>query len=588
MTYSTTTISSCIDELNKSWFLPSIQRPFVWEPDQIIRLFDSLLKGLPISTFLVWALKKETASSWDTYKFLENFRHGDVHNARVDLSDQDVTLVLDGQQRLTSLLIGFSGSYTVKAKYARKKNMDAWSQKWLYLDLLKSPEELSSDELDSDIGVTYGLAFHERDQRVSPEHYWFRISRIQNVRSEEEFDALHEDVMQYLPAGATRMDRKIVERNLERLWKVFTEEPVISFFTETHQSLDRVLNIFIRANDAGTKLSKSDLLMTMATSKWRDYNARDEVFNFVDQLNDCLKMKNKVTKDFVLKACLVLNNLEVAYRVDNFTNANLETIEISWPSIKKSLTRTLELVNAFGIDKSTLTSTNALMPIAYFLHRVDKDLLGSTPEETSNRKYVHRFLLGALINGAFSGTSDRAISGCRGVLRDHLRASSDFPLLKLVEELGNQGRLATFNTDNLRRLLDLTYRDKRCFLGLSLLYAVGKSDAERMDIDHIIPQAKTERKVLEGLGLTRVQIAEIEEASQKLGNLQLLLTRENIEKSDTPFNHWVETRDDDFLERHCLPRDRGLWRVESLPEFVAEREKLIAKRIKQTSPALSL
>jgi uncharacterized protein with ParB-like and HNH nuclease domain len=587
MTYSTTTISNCLTAINKDWFLPSIQRPYVWETDQIIRLFDSLMKGLPISTFLLWKMDADTTSSWDSYRFIEDFKQGDTHNIRIDLTGRSATYILDGQQRLTSLLIGFYGSYTVKAKFARKGNLNAWTQKSLYIDLLKSPDEISNDDdLDSDIGVTYGLDFFEREQRITPDNYWFRISRLRDVVTSESFEKLHQTVLDSLPAGVTRRDRQNVENNLTRLWDVYCNLPNISYFTETDQSLDRVLNIFIRANDAGTKLSKSDLLMTMATAKWKSLNAKQEVFGFVDYINEGITKKNKINKDFVLKSCLVLENLEVAYKVDNFTNTNLEYIENGWPEIKRTLTNLFKFINSFGIDRDTLTSTNALMPIAYYMHRRQIDLRGTTEDEAEARTQIMRWLLGALINGAFSGTSDRAITGCRSVIKEHLRTSLSFPRLELTQELARQNRVATFSADNIERLLEIKYGDKRTFLALSLLYDAGNFDAASTHIDHIIPQASMDRKNLEQLGLRADEISDIQEAGQRLGNLQLMLSRENSEKSDTPFSHWIETRDQDFLRRHALPEDRSLWNVRSLPDFVRAREKLIAARIRLSSPAL--
>jgi uncharacterized protein with ParB-like and HNH nuclease domain len=55
------------------------------------------------------------------------------------------------------------------------------------------------------------------------------------------------------------------------------------YYTETDQDYDRVLDIFVRANEGGTKLSKSDLLLSMVTSSWDGVNAREEIFNFVDR-----------------------------------------------------------------------------------------------------------------------------------------------------------------------------------------------------------------------------------------------------------------------------------------------------------------
>ncbi len=53
MGYQSDTISTIINRLNVRYFLPAIQREFVWDPEQIIELFDSIMRGYPISSFLV-------------------------------------------------------------------------------------------------------------------------------------------------------------------------------------------------------------------------------------------------------------------------------------------------------------------------------------------------------------------------------------------------------------------------------------------------------------------------------------------------------------------------------------------------------
>ncbi len=137
MSYVSSTIGRVLDDINRSYFLPAIQRPYVWQPEQIVALFDSLLKGYPISSFLFWEIRPERRADWEIYKFIENFRHGDTHNEMAEPDGRDVKLVLDGQQRLTSLLIGLRGTYSVRARYGRRHNPNAWSRQRLYLDLLK-------------------------------------------------------------------------------------------------------------------------------------------------------------------------------------------------------------------------------------------------------------------------------------------------------------------------------------------------------------------------------------------------------------------------------------------------------------------
>src|SRR4051812_19581772 len=110
-----------MSKINSEYFIPAIQRPYVWEVEQIERLFDSLMKEYPISTFLLWKPPSENRATWHTYEFTRDFKHGDLHSAEADLSRcSEIHLVLDGQQRLTSLFIGLKGSYRVRPKYKRK------------------------------------------------------------------------------------------------------------------------------------------------------------------------------------------------------------------------------------------------------------------------------------------------------------------------------------------------------------------------------------------------------------------------------------------------------------------------------------
>ena len=407
-----------LDQINRAYFLPAIQRPYVWQPEQIVALFDSLLKGYPISSFLFWEVRPERRSDWEIYKFIENFRFGDVHNEMAEPDGREVVLVLDGQQRLTSLLIGLQGSFTVRSKYGRRNNPDAWSGQRLYIDLLKDPMTESRDDEDrDDLGITYGLRFFENEPGSDADHLWMKVGRILDSTSDDALDKLADEMLARLPADTPRSMRRLAERNLDRLYRMIWKDGVIAFYTEKDQSYDRVLDIFIRANDGGTKLSKSDLLLSMITSKWEGVGARQEIYEFVDHLNSGLERRNELDKDFVMKSCLVLSDLDPRYKVNNFTSANLNLIKDNWKQIKASLEATLRLVNRFGIDRETLTSVNALLPIAYYLQRIARGSLdGSTSFEAANAKSLHQWLLGSLINGVFSGRG-QTISVARAIIK---------------------------------------------------------------------------------------------------------------------------------------------------------------------------
>src|SRR2546426_1947901 len=107
------TIRKIVGFLNNSeeeggFWLPNIQRPFVWSEEQICRLFDSILREYPISTLLIW----KTTSTIRHRKFIDNWKNTlRLSDFYVPEDTKKKCLVLDGQQRLQSLFIGLCGGY---------------------------------------------------------------------------------------------------------------------------------------------------------------------------------------------------------------------------------------------------------------------------------------------------------------------------------------------------------------------------------------------------------------------------------------------------------------------------------------------
>ena len=309
---------------------------------------------------------------------------------------------------------------------------------------------------------------------------------------------------------------------------------------------------------------------------------RCPIYDFVEHLNNNLDNKNNLDKDVIMKSCLVLSDIDPKYKVSNFTKSNLKIIESNWRNIKKGLESTLRLVNRFGIDRENLSSVNALLPIAYYLYRLGRGSLdGSTPFEAKNSKLIHRWLLGSLLNGVFAGNSDNTIKLSRSIIQEALKTGQDFPYQALVQGLVSRGRVTTFDDNNIEGLLETKYGSRICFLALSLLYDGQNWGSGQHHVDHIVPQSLGNRKALMALNIPESRIQKILDSVNGLGNLQLLLGRENLEKSNTPFTEWIRTRDRGFLDQHLIPDDPDLWNVEALPEFVKAREKLIRQRLRQ-------
>lgn len=580
MPYASRTIGSVIDDVNRSYLLPAIQRPYVWSSGQVVALFDSLLKGYPISSFMFWKVDEATKAELRCYKFIENYRP-DMMNEPTSAEGRQVILVLDGQQRLTSLLIGLRGTFSEKAKGARYSNAAAWSAKTLFLDLLKDPDPRNADEEDgNEFGITYGLAFHERRPANSHRHHWFKVGAMLDYPADERLEALIAKVKTEFHPGVSDWERGLAEDTLRRLHRVIWKDEGINFYTEHDQSADRVLDIFVRANDGGTKLSKADLLMSMITSKWSSGSAREEVNGFVEHINKGLGTPNKVTRDLVLKASLVVCDKDVVYNVKNFTTEAIAEIEGNWARIKQAIENTFRLLNRHGLTGDNLGSLNAVLPLVYYIYNIpDFDFRGSSEFERMNAAAMHHWLLNSLLVSAFVGHSDQTITTARATIRDHLRVARDFPTQKLFDAMAKGGRLSQVDDRTIEELLEMQYGKPRTFVALSLLYQGIDWNGATWHVDHIIPQADAQKNVLRGRNIPEHRIQEILAAVNSLGNLQLLRGDENIEKGALPFRSWITGRRVDFHEQHMIPERLDLCDVMQLPEFVREREKLIRKRL---------
>ncbi|MCK5296551.1 MAG: DUF262 domain-containing protein, partial [Alphaproteobacteria bacterium] len=415
MSYETALkIVDIVDGINKKYLLPAIQRELVWKPEQIEMLFDSLMRDYPIGSFLFWSVENKRVKDFKFYEFIREYHEKtNKHNAKANINGrQNITAILDGQQRLTSLFIGLKGSYSYKTYRMRADNPRAYTERKLYINLVREAKDNS--------GKKYNFQFLTEDEAniKDTDNYWFCVGEILNFKE-------YSDITNYLIANITYNDDYnynkqqglLSNRILSRLYEVVHVKGIISYYQEKSQELDKVLNIFIRINSGGTELSYSDLLLSIATAQWKEKDARAEIIKITDEINDIGDGFN-FSKDFILKSCLVLNDFKnIAFKVDNFNNKNMAKIEKNWDSITSSIRQAVQLVSSFGYNKQTLKSNNAVIPIAYFLYNNElTDSFVSSTKNAKDRKNIKRWLDLSLIKRVFGGQSDNILKKIRKII----------------------------------------------------------------------------------------------------------------------------------------------------------------------------
>jgi hypothetical protein len=584
MKYQSDTIGTVLSRLNRDIFIPGIQRPYVWEPEQIVKLFDSLMRGDPIKSFLFWELQPGNFEDWDIYQFVRRFRQGDIHNdSATAIANQPVVLVLDGQQRLTSLLIGLLGSYTMRLKNARKSAESSWFEDALYLDLLQRAE-LGEDADPDEAAVRdtyYGFKFLANEKRpaASKKHLWFRVADIMGITSNGQLSAATEHLLLQHP-GIDTDAQDTVRTNLARLFDVIWNEDSICYYMERDQQYEKVLDIFIRANDGGTKLSKSDLLMSMITLRWESLHARNVTEDLVYHLREVLNQEKSFDRDYLLRSGLFFNDLNFAFRISNFTPRNIAIIENTWQPVSQALRMAADIFRRTQITGAHLTASNAVMLVACYLYKRNK---GVPPDQwecpAADEERIRKWVVSVLFHGVLGGAANITMELYRKVLNEQLLLSPTFPAQPLIANLTRRGRVMNFGTDAVERFAATEVKGRLGQPALSLLYDRTDWTTATWVAVQVIPSHRLDDDRLLSVGVPIGEVTAFKSWHGRLANSVLLTESECREYHQLDFEDWVTSRSDAWLNQHLLPTNSGLYHERSVLDFVKARSTLISARL---------
>ncbi|APX62179.1 DUF262 domain-containing protein [Acinetobacter schindleri] len=547
------TIASALDKIDKNqYLLPAIQREFEWEHTRIEWLFDSIMRGYPISSFLFWNVSENTAKNYKFYKFINSYREFyKTHNEEFSTNGiNSFQAILDGQQRLTSLYIGLKGSYAYK-EYRKKWENTEYSipTRHLYLNVT---QPLTDDEE----GRIYNFSFLKQDDTNLSElfdyqnNYWFKVSKILNYNSASDLDDFIDNIDETIKE---REKVKFAKKSIRQLRKSILEDKLINYFLEEEQSLDKALNIFIRINSGAKPLSFSDLLMSIAVANWEVKDARKEIHQLVDNIRE--KGFN-ISKDLILKTYLYLYSRDIKFRVTNFSKQNAQKFEAEWEQIRNTILETFNLLKTFGFNEVTLTSKNAVLPIIYYLfHSKKYESFSNKTCYKEDRENIKNWLHKVLIKQVFGGTSDNTLSQIRKAFTedfDQYYLNQDIQQFPLGEILNLIKKDTAINQEFIEDLLNSQMENKYTFSILSLLYPNLDYKNNNFHKDHIHPATSFKDLSLENKSKYDWY------AYNSICNLQMLDANENMSKNGKSLIEWVdlETESKDrvtFLKNHLIP-----------------------------------
>ena len=556
------TIRKFVRHLNNAdkdggYWLPNIQRPFVWKEEHIERLFDSILREYPISTLLVWKTKAEVRRR----KFIDNYNATlKLSNFYVPDDDKPKRLVLDGQQRLQSLFIGLCGSYEGRE---------------LYFDVL-------SGELRQPDDVKYHFDFLDASKAQPP---WFKFKDI--VFSDRSYDDLAEHLIDKFPQPPSREDQKKVRRHVAQVVKTFQTDETIVY--QELDSIDRpelyteddVVEVFIRANSGGTRLGKSDLLFSLLISAW------DEADDKMDDLLEKLNGKGYAfNRDFVLKTCLTLLNRGARYEVEKFRDGKTrQQIEENWDKITAAILDVQDFLfgKTFVRCDKALPSYLVLIPVIYFRYH--------HPQKWKGSKGLESYLLRTLLSGAFSGIPDQIIDRCVARIKE----DEDFVVDHIFDLIRGEGRSLEITADQLHAA---GYGSDQVHLIFNLWYSFDYTPAyvnNLPQVDHIFPQSLLRKVKSLNPKTGRMDLTKYwEPVRNQLANCMLLTQQENGaggKGAAEPADWFKKKKEEDlgYLEKHLIPNDPALWQLDRFDDFIEARKALIVEKfgwlLQGTGPA---
>nr|HMQ21846.1 DUF262 domain-containing protein [Planctomycetota bacterium] len=542
---------------------PEMQRRYVWRSTRVRDLLDSLYRGYPSGAILLW----ETDEAVPQQDFAITQQANPYQSTR---------LLLDGQQRLTSLSAVIRGEpVTVRGRkkpiellfnlehpnelaFVTEVEEDGDDEEDEHEDLIEDEADSSADDLQKRFDrMTFVVATRKLEQLP----HWVKVTEVFKSDSDRPF---------LKRAGITDFDDPRAERYSQRLARLRAVRKYVYRMDILERSLsyDEVTEIFVRVNSLGAKLRSSDLALAQITAKWR--GALETFQAFQEQ---CTK------SGYDLDLGLHLKNL-VAFatgqsRFLTVSGLPIETLKQGWKESTAGMDFALNFLKSnVGIESPALLSSPFLVvTLAYFGHKRGYQI------DAAESKRLRHWALVANAKGRYSrGSSESLLDQDLATLRQGGGARELLDRLRLQvgrldiapEELeGRNQRSSLFKT------MFLAFRASGARDWQSnLAIALGHRGAQhKLQFHHIFPKALLKRH-----GFSAREADDI-------ANLSFIGGKTNRQISDKPpadyFEALIEKSGTAPFEAQCIPLAADVLAVDRYKQFLVERRKAVSVRLNE-------
>lgn len=552
---------------NRSLLLPDIQREYVWEYWEIEALFESIVDDYPVGSCIFWKTNRTNLNNEkpNLYYFITKFEKGKTKNDKapeVFSEENDYYVVLDGQQRITSINIALNGSYSYfkGGKGNDRKNPKNWLEKELYYNL-----DFYSKKEDNDEKPEKRFCFLTKDEALEGNYY-----RINQLLA---FDKLTDYILDLNKKGYDNKCINDLSMLFNRLHEA-TANSLIHYYCITENSYDSALDIFVRVNSTGHKLTKSDLLFSTLIDGWKEGKENiEKILAIMNNKGDGFNF----SRDYLMRLCLVLVDADTNLKIKSLDKKTIDNIRANWKTIHKTLDVLSTLLAEIGVCNENLTSYNATMPLAYYIYKGGKFKYGKkcSDENKKSKEEARKFLSVALAKRLFGVASNDALNQTRNTLKDIdcKKTLFSLSLFKNITLTGN--RKFTVDESDIDYWLDNYVKGPNTFYLLSLLYPDLKLSQYSFHQDHCHPDVAFDDKNIKVLNLSDDKKVEWQKKRNLLPNLQFLKGDENESKNKTPLIEWInEGNTIDYCPNTS-------YELKNFDDFFTKRRELIKNELKK-------
>lgn len=457
MSYIGISVKEAISKINVSWFLPAIQRPYVWGSRYeselyICKLFDSLYHKYPIGGLIMWETETRVAHR----EFLKDYKQGDVYkNVEEGQYGQPKCLIYDGQQRLQTL-------YSC-LKYT-------FNDRVLVFNLAYNENEDTDKET--------GFRFVDRYEVVR--EFEIKMNRVFSCPFDNKYKT---NIRREYQEKTDDEDLKLrIDNNLEDLWTVFVgnNEGSLAYFAISSNTEDQVNEVFERLNTGGVPLSKADLLFSRIKAIYPDFEA--ELMEFSKRLFARCKVGFDSYDLLQLLHLIVKRRSRIDENVDK---GQIDDFKNTWVGIQDSLNSLFDsyLVDHFHFSHpSLIKSKSPILVLAVFFYGYYKQGLKYRQIDADMLQTIDRYFITAEIN---DWTLQTYTDNFARIVLDN-EDKKQFPYQALEDYVSNRGNRAIAITEQ-NFQWNVWFSLKVLTPGRTFEFDYSMPNRFNPEIDHIFP-----------------------------------------------------------------------------------------------------